>query len=292
METPAEEMPPEQEASGEVIGGKDNLRRGAEPPASPRQVRIAEATRDRGEEIVPIRYNGLREAAQSYGSQLGYARRSWEIMGLLEDRSGQLSETFSFDRVVSGAPVGAGYIVPPVVTRSFGAFESDAEGRSAAVADEYLTIARAGRISPVVPTWRDYLIMSGGQVEEPARSLLPKGTDERAIFQKYFDEGWAAGVKLADESLQERLSRLIRDYSGMLEYRRMVSLGMIDRMVLQDADFGVTGGGNEMRIGERTVQIVSDAQFRAQPEVWRPVAVGNFERDIVASGGLSGLVPN
>ena len=272
-----------------IIGGSDDLRRGEEPAAHPTDVAIDIRSEDiHDEEITDIRYSGLREAAQTYGSQKGYARRSWEILGLIERQSGQLSEAFSFQRLVTGAPQGAGYIVPPIVSRSFSAFEGD--GRRAAVADEFLTVVSAGRISPVVPTWRDYLLLEVGEVEEPARSLLPEDRHEREIFRSYFDEGWKAGVELADESLDERLSRLIRDYAGMLEYRRLVSQGMMDRLVLRDADYGVTGGGEEMRIGERTVEIVSDAEFRADPDFWSPAVVTDFERQIVESGGLDALV--
>jgi defect-in-organelle-trafficking protein DotC len=75
----------------------------------------------------------------------------------------------------------------------------------------------------------------------------------------------------------------------MLQYRRLVNMGMMDRMVLQEADFGVTGGGEEMRIGSRTVRIVSDAQFDADPLRWTVREVGPREREIAATGQIPAL---
>lgn len=253
-----------------VIGGSDDLRRGVEPPADPDKIRIATVNLKAGPEggVTKIRGTALMEAAQSYGSQMGYARRAWEIAGRLETRSSQLSGVFDFGRVVSAAPVQAGVIVPPVASRSFDAFTVNADGTEASVADEYLTIVKPGRIAPVAPTWRDYLIFAAPTPEDPPRSLQPTDANELKKFRDWFSQGWKAGVELADAEFSDRLARLQRDYGGMMQYRRLVALGMMDRMVLADADFGVTGGGNEMRIGSRTVQITSEASFRAEPDRW------------------------
>ncbi|MEP3665210.1 MAG: type IV secretory system conjugative DNA transfer family protein, partial [Roseibium sp.] len=125
------------------IGEGDNLRTGVAPPAGPGSVNIKVVDQSKGRaegEVSKIRSGALQEAAQSYGSQMGYARRAWEIMGRLEARSGQLSTAFDFNRVVSAAPVKAGVVIPPVVSRSFNAFTIDGDGTEASVADEYLTI--------------------------------------------------------------------------------------------------------------------------------------------------------
>lgn len=288
-QVPPNTAPPAVDAPG-VMGGGDDLRRGVEPVAGPGDIKIELYDPDQETvEITELRRQALQEAAQGYGSQLGYARRVWEIEGLLQERSPDLDEVFSFDRVASEAPMKAGYIVPPIVSRSFDAFQSDDEGRSASVAEEYLTIVAPGRILPVTPTWRDYLLFASPDPEKPARSLFPSDPDEKALFLEWFNEGWGAGVLLADEEIGHRLTRLRRDYEGMLQYRRLVNMGMMDRMVLQEADFGVTGGGAEMRIGSRTVRIVSDAQFDANPLRWTVRDVGPREREIVSTGEIPSL---
>ena len=273
------------------LGELDDLRVGKEPIADPSEVRIELYNPDDEEvEITEIRRAALLEAAQGYGSQLGYARRGWEIEKLLEKRSMQLSQVFDFSRVVSEAPVKAGYIIPPIVSRSFDAFRTTEEGREASVADEYLTIISAGKIMPVTPTWRDYLLFSPKAPEEPARSLYPRNETEKELFDKWFHAGWKAGVELADAEIESRLDRLRRDYEGMLQYRRLVSMGMMDRLVLQDADFGVTGGGDEMRIGSRTVRIVSNAEFETNPKRWSVRSVSDRDSLIVETGRIPTLI--
>lgn len=286
---PTNEVPPAAPAPAK-IGELDNLRVGKEPVASPDEVKIELYNpSDEVKEITEIRRRALLEAAQGYGSQLGYARRGWEIEKLLEERSTQMSQVFNFSRLVSEAPVKAGYIIPPVVSRSFDAFKTTEEGREASVADEYLTIVAPGKIMPVTPTWRDYLLFSPRTPETPAKSLHPRNAAEKEMFDKWFREGWVAGVELADAEIGSRLDRLRRDYEGMLQYRRLVAMGMMDRMVLQDADFGVTGGGDEMRIGSRTVRVVSDAEFETNPKRWSVRSVSARDSLIVESGKIPPL---
>ena len=273
-----------------VIGGPDILRHQASPPASPGDVRLPTAdTEAASSEITALRGNALREAAQSYGSQMGYSRRAWEILGRLEARSGDLSTVFDFNRVVSTAPGGAGVVIPPVVSRSFNAFLTDSEGREASVADEYLTIVRAGRLGPLAPTWRDYLVFGAATPETPPNALLPEERIEQQRFREWFDEGWSEGVQLADAEFQSRMDRLSRDFTGMLQYRRLVSQGMMDRIVLADADFGVTVDGDEMRIGSRAVQIVSDAEFQGNPQRWSIRSVSRQDALVVQDDTLPGL---
>jgi defect-in-organelle-trafficking protein DotC len=280
---------PVQQPEAFRLGAKDDLNLGAPPPGlGDYTIGVYDPNRDTGG-IPQIRRKALTEAALVYGTQAGYARRSYEIEALLQERSLELNQVYDFDRVVMGAPLKTGYIVPPVVSRSFEAFVSDDAGQTVSAADEYLTIVAPGRIAPVLPTWRDYLLFNSAAPEQPPRSLLPADRSEQTFFRGEFAKGFKEGVLQADAALGEKLARLRRDFEGMLQYRRLVAQGMMDRMVIADADFGVTGAGNEMRIGDRTVRVVSQAEFNTRPESWRVAPVTEREQAIVANGLLSAL---
>ena len=136
-------------------GGNHDLRPGSVPAASPGEALDAIASglhSGDGEGIPEFRRRALLEAARERGSRMGYARRGWEIGGLLERRSSQLDRVFDFSRVAAKAPSGAGYVIPPVVSRGIDAFEGDVRRRKVSVVDEYLTIASPGVIRPVRPT--------------------------------------------------------------------------------------------------------------------------------------------
>lgn len=270
------------------IGSLDNLRRGPEPPSSPSDLSVGIYNpKAQPTGMTDLRATALKEAAESYGSQMGYAHQAWEIDGLLEQRSADLSQVFDFNRLVATAPIKAGVIVPPVVSHSLDAFRTNSDGTKASVADQYLTIVKPGRIAPVVPTWRDYLIMDVTKPDQPVNALKPENRDEQRKFRGWATEGWQAGIKLADAEFRDRMTRLNRDYAGMLEYRQLVAQGMMDRMVLADADFGVTGQKGVMRIGSKTVRIVSDAAFQTDPTKWKVRISGPKVDQILKTGKIT-----
>jgi len=222
-------------------------------------------------DIEEERYGLLREAALSYAAQAGYERRVWEIMRQLEADSGTLSASFDFNRVAYRAPRETGYILPPVVSRATAAINVEENGRSAVASDEYYRLEIPGRITTVVPTWRDYLVIP---LEEPAQQnddFLPQDQDEKRVFARFAAEGWQAGVEQADEALNLNFARLRRDYLGMVEYRRMVEAGLVTELVIRDSEARSAGEGDELFIGERRVQIVNAATFVRNPENWRPL---------------------
>lgn len=268
-----------------VIGGKDDFRAGDEPPANPSEVVIRSRKAEGADKIPEIRRSAVADGAMTYGSRKGYQRRSWEITKILEDRGPVLSQVYDFTRVVDHAPGGAGIVVPPIVSFGTRAFTVDAKGQEAAVADAYLTIVKPGRLARTAPIWQEYLAFTSPDPEEPARSLLPVNDEEANLFRRKFNEGWAQGRKLADDELEARLARLQRDYHGMLQYRKLVADNMMDRMVLSNADFGVTSGNDEMRIGSRVVKITSQAQFQKNPSRWSVKSL--TERDALVASGVN-----
>lgn len=269
----------------DVIGGKSDFRAGDEPPAHPGEVVISNRSTEGYDKIPEVRRNAVSEAAMTFGSRKGYERRNWEIAKILEDREPVLNQVFDFTRVVDMAPGGAGVIVPPVVSAGTRAFTVDAAGTEAAVADAYMTITKPGKIARTAPVWQEYLVSMPPEPKMPARSLLPTDQNEVKLFQAKFNEGWEQGKALADDELEARIARLQRDYHGMLQYRKLVANGMMDRLVLTNADFGVTTQDGEMRIGSRVVKITSEAAFQANPSRWSVKSLS--ERNVLVSSGVN-----
>ena len=264
---------PAVEAVGEPppvgIGGEDELRLGEPPAQLPEILLLPEPGSGDSREAWPVRSRNQREASVRFGSQSGFRRRSWELRNLIRERSGELSAVFDFNRLVRPAPGGAGYLVPPVVQRAGNAFRSEGNGTTVSVADAYLRILKPEWIAPVAPNWRDWLLFSPPPVAPLPMSLAPATDAERKQVTSWIEQGWSAGRKQAEHEFAERLRRLRRDYGGMLEFRRLAALGMIDGTDLADADFGVTGEPGEMRIGNRVVRIVGTADFVRDPAGWR-----------------------
>ncbi|WP_079211108.1 type IV secretory system conjugative DNA transfer family protein [Brucella pituitosa] len=244
-----------------LIGGKEDLTSRQPPPVDYAGFVKQTQQRQANSAVATARAAVLREAAISYAAQAGYQRRVFEIMNCLEKNTRHLSEQFNFNAIVYPAPKQAGYIVPPVVSRTRQALTISQQGHESVAADDYYRIQKPGRIVAIIPTWRDYLVMPLDKPSEPDTQFLPKGKAERRIWERFLPLGWKAGSQQADEALALNLNLLARDYLGMIEYRRLVSAGIIRSLLLSTSQITATGTNNELFIGQRRIRIQSDASF-------------------------------
>ena len=251
-----------------VLGGPDIPADSEFTPASPDAL-LSDAEDIRGKGRMNSRLQAQRQAAMRHGSQAGYRHRARELSEILVRHSGKLSAVFDFNRVVRPAPAGTGYLLPPVVQRSGPAFQSSDEGQTVSVADRYLEILEPARIAPVVPNWRNYLLFWPPEPAHLPPALVPRSDTERKRVRDWIGAGWSAGAAQAEDELTRRMRRLQRHYEGMLEYRRLLALRMIEQVDTETARFGITGESGIMRIGDRTVQIANDPDFRRDPKHWR-----------------------
>jgi defect in organelle trafficking protein DotC len=217
-----------------------------------------------------MRFDAMQEAAMSYGARGGLSRRTWEIRQTLDKTAGDLDRTYNFSALLIAAPSGF-LIEPPIVTEAQQNVIVSGDGQEAAVTDTILKIGREARIVTAAREWRTYLERDWGKVSPPPDVLLPRTEAERLEWAKWVSMGWEAGYKQGDEIFQSDLDRLSRDYVGMVRYRTLLSQNMISAPYALQEDRGVTGGGNEMRIGDRAVSITGQSQLQARPERWQPV---------------------
>ena len=240
----------------------ERLRRGPEPPASPEALLGERASIDSPKGVEGLRRKALREAAHAHGSQHGYARRAWEILGILEDKGRELSREYDFRLVARPAPSGTGYVVPPSVSLSVNLMRIRPNGVARA-ADEQYEIVEQGRLAPRVPTWRDYLLFYPQSPAALPASLEPMGDEEEVEFRKWIEQGWNAGTEQANSELEIRLSKLRRTYEGMLRFRKLADRGIVERLLLESTDPADSASPSMLRTGERAARIVAQAGFRA-----------------------------
>ena len=116
-----------------------------------------------------------------------------------------------------------------------------------------------------VPRYRDW-----GDIEPPPDILLPENDEERKIWKELVTEGWEYGIQQANDIFESDLARLIADFEGMVRYRLLLSQGMISAPYALQVDRGITGGPNEMRIGDRAIEITGVPQLITGSEQWQP----------------------
>lgn len=214
-----------------------------------------------------IRNDALREAALSYGARGGLAYRTFEIQRRLTEHEASLNKSFDFTRLLVAAPSGL-LIEPPVVSEAQRAVLVNGAGQEAAVADRVFRINRNARIVTAPRNWRLYMERDWGRVDPPPGLLLPKDADERKQWRSWIQEGWDAGVQQAQETFEADLDRMTNDFVGMVRYRELLAQGMISPPYAMHEDRGVTGGGSEMRVGDRGVAITGPSVLIPRSEKW------------------------
>lgn len=218
-----------------------------------------------------IRKDAIREAALSFGARAGLSRRIFQIRQELEFRARYLDKVFDFSQLLIPAPSGL-LIEPPIITSGDNAMIIEATGQQAAVSDRIYNIISNARIVSAPRTWRFYLYREWGDIEPPPDILLPENEEERALWKELTAEGWDYGFQQANDIFESDLSRLVADFNGMVRYRMLLSQGMISAPYALQIDRGITGGPNEMRIGDRAVEITGVPQLITGSEEWQPAS--------------------
>jgi len=218
-----------------------------------------------------IRLDALKEAAVSYGARAGLASRTFEIRQEIDRRARYLDKIYDFSRLLVPAPSGF-LIEPPIVSEAVNATLVDLDGQQAAVSDRIYNIINNARIVSAPRNWRRYIEREWGDVEAPPDILRPENDEERKIWVEYVRKGWEQGLQQADEIFQEDLNLLNADFQGMIRYRVLLSQGMISPPYALQVDRGVTGDGEEMRIGDRAVQITGVPELMTGFDAWQPAS--------------------
>jgi len=242
------------------------------PPLADLQKQVApEGEEEAGPNAVglQIRADAQREAALSYGARGGLAYRTFEIQRRLAEYDASLSKTFDFSRLLISAPSGL-LIEPPIISEAQQAVIVNSSGQDAAVADRVYRINRVARIVTAPRNWRLYLERDWGRVDPPPAVLLPKTAEEKFAWAEYVKQGWEAGIKQAEETFEADLDRMTNNFIGMVRYRELLAQGMISPPYAYADNRGVTGGGSEMRVGDRGVTITGQSSLIPKSEIWTP----------------------
>ena len=210
-----------------------------------------------------IRIQALRDTALSVGARGGLASRANEINQFLLGYENYLSRVFNFYGMLLDNNV-----LPPVLVEARKTLSLTGND-IIRIADRNYQILHQAKFVTSPPTWRDYLWMDYHSPETPDKSLLPKNTAEQAIWSKYIDEGWEAGIVQASSIFQENINRLKRDYDGMIRYRRLLAQNMVSAPYVATLDLGITGDGSNLTVNDRVLRITAFPSLQADGSVWK-----------------------
>lgn len=212
-----------------------------------------------------IRAQALRETATTLGARGALAWRSEHIDDALEKQATYLNHVFDFNRLLLKHNV-----LPPILAESQGNLNLANNDTIRMDAKTYKIVAPA-RFVTAAPTWRNYLWLSYKRPEIPNKTLLPITKAEAKIWNYYLKKGWQEGLQQANEIFAANLSRLKRDYLGMILYRRLLAQGIITSPKVAKADLGVTGNAKELRIQDEVMRITAKSALQPNSKKWKPI---------------------
>lgn len=215
--------------------------------------------------INAVRLSALTETARGIGTQAGLSWRSRQINVLLNSQKRNLDHIFDFNFLILNQTV-----LPPVLVEGRNTLNL-ADEFSIRISDHDYQIVQQPRFITTTPDWRNYIWMAYKKPETPNHTLLPQNSEEREVWNNYIQIGWNEGVVQANQIFSANLARLQRDYEGMILYRKLLAQKMLTPPYVSQADLGVTGGGDDMRINDRVLRITAIPQLQANSKNWNPV---------------------
>lgn len=212
------------------------------------------------------RLEGLREVAVSLGAQGALAKRSQSINETLEKNHGYLDQVFNFEVLMLDHQV-----LPPILVEGRRSLDKSDE-TTIRLADQSFRIVQQARFATAPPHWRNYLILTYTKPDLPDFNLLPRDCyeDEQEVWAQGINDGWKQGSRQATDIFNENLSRLKRDYEGMLLYHKLVNENMITPPFVAKTELGVTGGGDELTINDRFKRITALPALNPNSSEWKP----------------------
>jgi defect-in-organelle-trafficking protein DotC len=220
-----------------------------------------------------IRAMALRETALSLGAQAGLAWRAKQIDDQLVKQTRNLDTIYDFNSLTLEHNV-----LPPVLLEGRHTLNL-ADTQTIRISDRTYKVAKQARFITTPPDWRQYLWMDYKKPEYPHVSLLPNTKEEREIWCYYVEKGWRNGVDQANTITEENIARIKEDFTGMILYRKLLSMNMVSPPYVSNTDLGVTGDGEEIHIDDRVLRITALPALNVNSEEWR-AAVAKDERSL------------
>ena len=211
-----------------------------------------------------IRMEAVRDTALSIGARTALAWRGEQVNKMLQGQAEHLNAVFNF-----GGLVMKDNVLPPVLLESRNLVSIDSP-QNIRISDRTYQILKQAQFISTPPTWREYLLMDTTRPETPDVSLLPSTDIEKAAWKQGIIQGWQEGLKQADQIYDESLSRLKRDYQGMVRYRMLLAQNMVSAPQVAQRDLGITGGGESLAVNDRLLTIKALPSLKADSETWKP----------------------
>ena len=211
--------------------------------------------------VKKLRPSAIKEAAHMVALQTAISWRYKQLLDAVYAHAQIMDTAFNFSPLMMTQ--GDALIMPPVLTRAGASMRIEDEGTATTASTSYELLQKARYVS-VVPHWRTYLMADGfPEPELPNPAMYPKNSKERAIWRSAVREAWAQGLTEAEEIFEDNLSRMVRDYRGIMLYHMLTAQHLMSRVRTSRADMGLhlSSQGTRLNIGQSVYRITAPGAF-------------------------------
>lgn len=210
-----------------------------------------------------MRPKAIREAARLVTFQTAMSWRHGQLVAETERYSAIMDTAFNFSPLM--LTQGEALILPPQIARA-GASMRIEDGATATSAKTTYELLEPARYIAVVPNWREFLMADDfPEPEQPNPAVLPKNSEERAIWRAAVREAWDQGLAEADQLYADNVSRMARSYRGVMLYHLLTAQHLLSRVNTASADLGTRTQGNKLNIGQKVYRITAPSAFTVAP---------------------------
>ena len=210
------------------------------------------------------RYDAIRSSGKSVGIQAGMEYQLYHINQAIKKHERDLDSIYDFGQLMI-----QGRVVPPVISEVRDIYEQNSD-RALKLSGVSYKIEEQARFSSVPPNWRAYLNFGSGNKDYSRLTIgLKLKSEEKSVFQKALEEGWAEGIEQANIILKHGLDRLNRDYVGMLRFNTFVMQGKISMPIIASADIPMTVTNDTLVLDETLLRITILPSFNSNIDQWK-----------------------
>ena len=231
----------------------------ADPASGPRKGEPAELA-----ELLDMKGSGGKEQNAVQLMRPKAIREAARLVTFQTERYSAIMDTaFNFSPLM--LTQGEALILPPQIARA-GASMRIEDGATATAAKTTYELLEPARYIAVVPNWREFLMADDfPEPEQPNPAVLPKNSEERAIWRAAVREAWAQGLAEADQLYADNVSRMARSYRGVMLYHLLTAQRLMSRVNTASADLGTRTQGNKLNIGQKVYRITAPSAFTVAP---------------------------
>lgn len=213
-----------------------------------------------------IREKAIKSAALKLGTQSGLSWGAIIINHSLLNMSGSLDQIYNFNSLML-----RNHVVPPVITQIDNSIAVTDDSHKISFSGHQYTILKGAYFSTASPNWRNYILLPVYKPAKPSYILLPKNPKEQKLWDITIHQSWKLGVNQAINIFTYHLENLNRDYEGMLIYRRLLEMHVVNPPYIEKSISKVSGGKKHLSIGSHSWEITSNVELHPNTSLWQPV---------------------